>query len=121
MAFIKIPLTVNLDGEPLQAALADIRDAIADLQESAAEQGEAMSALTDAVANLKSRVNEDVDHLKSLLEEALATETSNEAEIQRLRDEAASVGAEVDAAIADINSFDPDPSNPAAPAPADEG
>lgn len=71
-----------------------------------------MSALSDAVAAAAARVNDDFAHLRDLLDQALATETANQAEIARLTSEADAVQADVNQAVADLANMDPDPDNP---------
>ena len=74
-----------------------------------------MSALTDAVAAMKARIDEDVANLRALLDAALATDAADAAEIARLTAEADTLQADIDAAIVAVGEIDPDPAFPAAP------
>ncbi len=70
-----------------------------------------VSALTDAVVALKARIDEDVAHLRDLLDQALATAADDQATIDALR-------AEADGVVASINAIDPVADFPAEPDPA---
>lgn len=108
VAEIRIPIDIP-EFDAVMEALGDIST-----RQTAMEAK--MSELSDAVAGVVSRVDEDFAHLRDLLEQALATETSNEAEIARLREEAATVGADISSAVSELNAVDPDASNPEPPA-----
>lgn len=86
--------------------------------------GEQMGVLEDKINELNStisaavgRITEDVDHLRSLVTDALATQTADQAEIARLNAEADAAVTSINDAIAGIGSIDPDPSFPAAEPP----
>jgi predicted RNase H-like nuclease len=79
--------------------------------------GVQMSALSDAVAAMVAKVNEDVAHLRELLDAALATDAADAATIADLRAQADATGADIADAISAMSAVDPDPSFPAAPAP----
>lgn len=80
-----------------------------------------MSALTEAIQSLVTRISGDFDNMRALLDQALATRTEDQAEIERLRAEADAVQAELAQNIEAINAIDPDPAFPAAVDPDDDG
>lgn len=67
----------------------------------------ALAGLTDAIAAATGRVNDDTAHLRDLLEQALATDSADQAEIDRLRGEASTVVDSINAATAQLSSIDP--------------
>lgn len=77
---------------------------LAKLEEMSAQ----MAELQDAFDAMRARATEDYQHLSGLLDQALATDTANQAEIDRLK-------AERDVVIASAAQFDLDTSFPAAP------
>lgn len=83
---------------------ADLGQVLAKLEQMESTMANVQAAL-DA---MKARVNEDMQHMRDLLDQALATETSNQAEIDRLR-------AEAEVVANSLNAFDPDASWPSAP------
>lgn len=78
-----------------------------------ARMEEKMSALSDAVAGVATRVNDDFNHLHELLDAALATDAADAAEIARLKGEADTVAADMAATIDALNAIDPDADFPA--------
>ncbi len=92
----------------------------------------ALSGLTTAINDVRARVDEDVAHLQSLLEQALAASADDEAEAQRLREEIAGVVGHINEATSSLASIDPvadfpgtptpeGPEDPAEPEPTPEG
>ena len=58
------------------------------------------------------RINDDVANLRDLLNQALATDTANQAEIARLNAEADAAVTSINDAIAQVSAIDPDPNFP---------
>lgn len=67
----------------------------------------ATEELTAQVSDMASRVNEDVNHLQDLLNEALATESNNAAEVARIKGEAAAAVERINEVTNAVRSIDP--------------
>lgn len=80
----------------------------------------ALDALASAVADMKSRVAEDVAHLMDLVNQALALETAAEADAAALRADAEATAARITEVTADVGTVDPVADFPGAPTPPPE-
>lgn len=67
----------------------------------------ATEELTAQVSAMASRVNEDVNHLQDLLNEALATETANASEVARIKAEAEAAVGRINEVTNAVRSIDP--------------
>lgn len=115
---------VGMQGDALVVTL-DIKEAIV---QRFSRLESMMSDLTNAVSNFKQAfatsiegVKTDVDHLRALLDQALATPPDAQAEIDRLKAEADSAVNSINEATASVQGLDVDPSFPAAPTGGDTG
>ncbi len=73
---------------------------------------ESVEQLLSTVSVMNDRITADVAHLQDLLQQALATETANQAEIDRLKAEATAVVESINQATAIVASIDPLPDFP---------
>lgn len=71
-----------------------------------------VTELVAAVGDLSTRVVEDVQSLRDIISQALATETANAAEIARLNAEADAAVTSINDAIAAVQGIDPVPEFP---------
>lgn len=85
-----------------------------------------MSNLNDAVSNFRNAVgsmmdgiNQDVANLRSIVDQALSTQTADQAEIQRLQGEADQAVQNINDATQQVQSVDIDPSFPQQQPPVD--
>jgi hypothetical protein len=96
-----------------------------DTQAKLDQLGAQMTALTDAIDQMRARIDADFANVSDLLERALATDAADEAEKARLRQELADMQlshtAEIDDAVARLGAVDPDPNFPEQPTPPDGG
>ena len=74
--------------------------------------GVQMTALSDALSAMKSRIDEDVANFRRLIDEAVAANAGDDAEIERLTARADELQADIDAALTEIGNVDPDAANP---------
>lgn len=96
-----VRVEVNYYGED-QGQLAQVLAKLEQMESTMANVQAALDAM-------KARVDEDMQHMRDLLDQALVTETSDKAEIERLK-------AEAQVVEDSLNAFDPDTTFPAAPA-----
>ena len=96
----------------------------ADLNAKIDQLGAQMSALTDAIDAMQTRVAEDFTELRRLLDEAIATDAADAARIAELQARADQLVADNQALMTDqaeaitrLGGVDPDPNFPAAPTP----
>jgi transcription elongation GreA/GreB family factor len=99
------------------------------LEQFMSDMSAALQGLNDSISGVVDRIDEDVDHfrnqmqqLRSLLDEAISTKATDKAEVTRLTEQANAIVAQsendiarIQAATAALNSIDPDSSNPTVP------
>lgn len=95
------------------ATLNEILTRLTEIETNMADITGAVTALTDAVASMQTRIDADVQHLRDLLSQALATDTANQAEIARLNAEGDAAVASITGATAAVAAIDPLSDNPA--------
>jgi len=76
-----------------------------------------MSALSDALTAMKDRIASDFAKLRAELDTALGNDAADQAEIARVTGIADGLQADIDSAISEIGTVDPDPANPPAEPP----
>lgn len=92
-----------------------VLDRLTTMETTMSDINAAVSANTAALEGVKQRVTEDVSHLQDLLAQALQTDITNAAEVQRLTNEAAAAVQRINEATASMSAIDPVPDFPAAP------
>ncbi len=99
----------------------------ADLTAQLEQLGAQMSALTDAIDAMQTRVSEDFAEMRRLLDEAIATDAADAARIAELEARADQLVADNQALMTDqadaitrLQGVDPDPAFPLTPGPTPE-
>lgn len=102
---VHIHITNIVDNTEVLARLESMENTMSDLSNASAE-------LASAVLDVVSRVDEDVAHLQDLLDQALATDASDQATIDQLRADAAQTVQSLTDSTNRLKSINPDPSFP---------
>lgn len=92
-----------------------VLDRLTTMETTMSDLNAALDANTTALEGVKARVAEDVQHLQDLLQQALQTDVTNAAEVQRLTNEAAAAVQRITEANASMGSINPLPDFPTAP------
>lgn len=99
------------------AFLAGIKQTFNEHGAAMADVNAAVQGLTDAVAAMTTRIDEDVQHLRDLVDQALATQTADQAEIARLQGEADAAVTSINDATSRVGAIDPVSDFPSTPEP----
>lgn len=95
------------DTSEVATALSQIMSRLTSMEETMSDTNDALTGLTQAVADVATRVDEDVAHLQDIISQMSQTAVDDQAEIDRLTSEAAAVAGRINEQTARLTAIDP--------------